>query len=76
MGQAVLVQHGFQRIDFGGNIHANILQKGIVQLFICRIQGVQDKFGHSGPAWEVLRDYGLTADAIADAVRSFVKEDQ
>lgn len=42
MGQAVLVQHGFQRIDFGGNIHANILQKGIVQLFICRIQGVQD----------------------------------
>ena len=37
--------------------------------------GVQDKFGHSGPAWEVLRDYGLTADAIADAVRSFVKED-
>jgi transketolase len=37
---------------------------------------VQDKFGHSGPAWEVLRDYGLTADAIADAVRSFVKEDQ
>ena len=38
--------------------------------------GVQDKFGHSGPAWEVLRDYGLTADAIADAVRSFVKEDQ
>ena len=38
--------------------------------------GVQDKFGHSGPAWEVLRDYGLTADAIVDAVRSFVKEDQ
>ena len=38
--------------------------------------GVQDKFGHSGPAWEVLRDYGLTADAIADAVRSFVKEDK
>lgn len=42
MGQAVLVQHGFQRINFGGNIHANILQKDIVQLFICRIQGVQD----------------------------------
>ena len=38
--------------------------------------GVMDQFGHSGPAREVLRDYGLTADAIADAVRSFVKEDQ
>ncbi len=42
----------------------------------CAASAYMDKFGHSGPAWEVLRDYGLTADAIADAVRSFVKEDQ
>ena len=33
--------------------------------------GVQDKFGHSGPAWEVLRDYGLTADAIANEAEFF-----
>ena len=34
--------------------------------------GVQDKFGHSGPAAEVLRDYGLTAENIAAAVRDMV----
>ena len=26
--------------------------------------GVQDQYGHSGPAAEVLRDYGLSAEAI------------
>ena len=34
--------------------------------------GVQDKFGHSGPAAEVLRDYGLTAENIAATVREMV----
>ncbi len=32
--------------------------------------GVQDEFGHSGPAWEVLRQFGLSAQGIVDAVRS------
>ena len=27
--------------------------------------GVPDSYGHSGPAWEVLKDFGLHADAIA-----------
>ena len=35
--------------------------------------GVQDQFGHSGPANEVLRDYGLSAEAIAAAVREIVR---
>ena len=35
--------------------------------------GVQDKFGHSGPAWEVLRDYGLTAENIVSAIREIVR---
>ena len=38
--------------------------------------GVQDQFGHSGPANEVLRDYGLSAEAIAAAVREIVRPEQ
>ncbi len=35
--------------------------------------GVPDKFGHSGPAWEVLQDFGLTADNIARQIQDFAK---
>ena len=35
--------------------------------------GVQDQFGHSGPANEVLRDYGLTAENIVSAIREIVR---
>ena len=35
--------------------------------------GVQDVFGHSGPAWEVLAQFGLCADNIAAVARAFVK---
>ena len=38
--------------------------------------GVQDVFGHSGPAAEVLRDYGLNADAIVNAVYEFCRPEQ
>ncbi|HJB42165.1 MAG TPA: transketolase family protein [Candidatus Gemmiger avicola] len=36
--------------------------------------GVPDSYGHSGPAWEVLKDFGLHADAIAEAIQEFAKE--
>ncbi|HIW53468.1 MAG TPA: transketolase family protein [Candidatus Ruthenibacterium merdigallinarum] len=36
--------------------------------------GVQDEFGHSGPAWEVLRQFGLSAQGIVDAVRSLPRK--
>ena len=44
----------------------------------CQVRrlGVQDQFGHSGPAAEVLRDYGLSAEAIAAAIRDMVRPDQ
>lgn len=32
--------------------------------------GVQDRFGQSGKAWDVLHEYGLTADEIASCVRN------
>lgn len=35
--------------------------------------GVQDVFGHSGPAWEVLAQFGLCADHIVEVTRTFVK---
>ena len=38
--------------------------------------GVMDQFGHSGPAAEVLRDYGLTAENIVAAVREMVRPDR
>ena len=31
--------------------------------------GVQDRFGQSGKAKEVLREYGLTAPQIAESIR-------
>ena len=31
--------------------------------------GVQDRFGQSGKAWDVLREYGLTAPQIAEEIR-------
>ncbi len=34
--------------------------------------GVQDVFGHSGPAWEVLRQFGLTAENIAAKARELL----
>ena len=37
--------------------------------------GVQDQFGHSGPANEVLRDYGLTAENIVSVIREIVRPD-
>ena len=36
--------------------------------------GVNDEFGHSGPAWELLRQFGLCADHIAEVARDFVKK--
>lgn len=38
MGQAILAQHGFQGVDLGGNVHAHILQKGVVQFGVGPIQ--------------------------------------
>ena len=35
--------------------------------------GVNDVFGHSGPAGELLREFGLCADRIAGTVEEFVK---
>ena len=37
--------------------------------------GGMDQFGHSGPANEVLRDYGLTADNIVNVIRDIVRPD-
>lgn len=33
--------------------------------------GVQDEFGHSGPAWEVLKQFGLCAEHIAEVVKTW-----
>lgn len=38
--------------------------------------GVQDVFGHSGPAQEVLRDYGLCAENIAAVAQELVRLQQ
>lgn len=37
--------------------------------------GVKDAYGHSGPAWDVLREYGLTSDAIVEEIQDFAKEE-
>lgn len=35
--------------------------------------GVQDRFGTSGPAWDVLREYGLTAESITAKIMEIVR---
>ncbi len=35
--------------------------------------GVNDEFGHSGPAGELLKQFGLSAEEIAEAVKNFLK---
>ena len=37
-----------------------------------RREGVKDVFGHSGPAWELLEQFGLRSDAIIAAVKELV----
>jgi transketolase len=40
---------------------------------VCKI-GVNDTFGESGPALELIKKYGLDADSIYEKVKAFVKE--
>lgn len=35
--------------------------------------GVPDTYGHSAPAWDVLKDFGLNSDALLAAIEDFVK---
>ncbi|MFR6378407.1 MAG: hypothetical protein ACLUN5_18995 [Oscillospiraceae bacterium] len=35
---------------------------------------MNDEFGHSGPAWELLRQFGLCADHIAEVARGFCEK--
>ena len=34
--------------------------------------GVNDEFGHSGSAAELLKEFGLTADAISNSIKNFI----
>ena len=38
---------------------------------VCRI-GVNDEFGHSGPAADLLRDFGLSAENIVAKVKAWL----
>ena len=40
---------------------------------IMRRIGVNDEFGHSGPAWDLLKQFGLSAENIANVVREMLK---
>ena len=35
--------------------------------------GVKDVFGHSGPAWDLLEQFGLRSDAIVSAVHDVLR---
>ena len=35
--------------------------------------GINDVFGHSGPAVELIKEFGLDGDSIAKKVKDFVK---
>ena len=35
--------------------------------------GVKDVFGHSGPAWDLLEQFGLRSDAIVAAVHDVLR---
>ena len=40
---------------------------------IMRRIGVNDEFGHSGPAWDLLKQFGLSAENIANVAREMLK---
>ena len=50
------------------------LVKLITSNGLMRRIGVNDEFGHSGPAWEVLRQFGLCADHIVEVAEDFVQK--
>ena len=50
------------------------LVKLITSNGLMRRIGVNDEFGHSGPAWEVLRQFGLCADHIVEVTENFVQK--
>ena len=54
----------------GEAVCAVIAESGI-PCRVCRV-GVQDVFGHSGPAWEVLQQFGLCADNIATKAKDIL----
>ena len=61
---------GLSHVAFGGMAVAAVL--GEQCPIPMRRVGVKDVFGHSGPAWELLEQFGLRSDAIIAAVKELV----
>ena len=61
---------GLSHVAFGGMAVAAVL--GEECPVPMRRVGVRDVFGHSGPAWELLEQFGLRSDAIIAAVKELV----
>ena len=61
---------GLSHVAFGGMAVAAVL--GEQCPVPMRRVGVKDVFGHSGPAWELLEQFGLRSDAIIAAVKELV----
>lgn len=70
-GRAITVEEAQVAGGFGSAVAELLAQKNPVPL---KIIGVQDRFGESGKAEELLDEVGLTPQKIASAVRSFMKK--
>ena len=71
-GAGVRANDGADGVD--ADVHLRqLLHQHLAQLLgIVHRIGVQDQFGHSGPAWELLEQFGLRSDAIIAAVKELV----
>ena len=65
-----MIGDGLSHVAFGGMAVAAVL--GEQCPVPMRRVGVKDVFGHSGPAWELLEQFGLRSDAIIAAVKELV----
>jgi transketolase len=57
-----------------GNIIASAILKGVRKPLAFDMVGVPDRFGESGQSWELMQEFGLTAEHLAEKARGLLKE--
>lgn len=69
-GKVVTVEEGFAAAGFGGAVAELLSEKCPTRL---KRLGMQDHFGESGPANDLMEKYGLDGKGVAASVAAFVK---
>ena len=59
-----------------GNIVAGVIARNKTKEdnFILDMMGVEDRFGESGESWDLMKEFGLTAEFIAERAKKLVEK--